>query len=183
MNATGAQNNESNNGARQSFVTPFSNDPERYWERPDYTKVIADTAINQICGSLKAEHGPMWPSVLASWGCVSGTGITGKLLRWRDMPALALHVSGYKHTGWVIVSLNEGADVYELELADEQMFAIEGSRLEEVYFDELGPKIDAMVETGGNEDEYNKQVEQDPANADIIALRKRFPNAKQVVVL
>ena len=160
MNATGANNNnETNNGARQSFVTPFSNDPERYWERPDYTKVIADNAMQQICSSLAKEYGSQWPSVLASWGCVSGTGITGRLLRWRDMPAFGLHVNGYVHKGWVIISLNEGLDVYELELTDEQLFAVEGSRIEEVYFDELGPRIDAMVETGGNLEEYNKQVE------------------------
>ena len=168
----------------QSFVTPWGNDPEKYWERPDYAKAIANTIMDQICAGLQAEFSGKWQSVLASWGCVPFPGkVTGKVLRWREMPALALHVSGYRHTGWVVISLDEGLDYYELELADEQILAKNGSRLQEVSCEELGVRIDEMVETGTDAEAYNKQVEQDPANAEILALRKRFPNLQQVVVL
>ena len=176
---------ESNNGATsQSFVTPWGTDPERYWERPDYVKAIAETMMSQIFSSLAGEHGSRWQSVIASWGCVGMDGkIAGKLLRWREMPALALHVSGYRHTGWVVISLDEGTDTYELELTDEQMFAKSGSRLEEVYCDELGPRIDAMVETGDDMEAYEQQVASDPDNQEVLSWRERFPNLRQVVVI
>lgn len=182
--AQGARNESPNGTYSQSFVTPWGTDPERYWERPDYVKAMADTMMQQIMSSLAAEHGMQWHAVMASWGCVGMDGkIAGKLLRWREMPALALHVNGYKHTGWVVISLNEGADVYELELTDEQMFAKKGSRLEEVYFDELGPRIDKMVETGEDMAAYEQQVAADPDNAEVLSWRERFPNLRQVVVI
>lgn len=177
---------ESGNGCSfsQSFVTPWGTDPEKYWERPEYVREIADTMMNQICSSLAMEHEDRWMSVLASWGCVRMDGkLTGKILRWREMPALALHVNGYRHQGWVIISLNEGADMYELELADEQMYAKDGSRRDEVYCDELGPSIDVMVETGDDLQAYEQQVESDPDNQEVLSLRKRFPNLQQVVVV
>lgn len=176
---------ESVNGLySQSFVTPWGDDPEKYWERPDYAKAIANTMMQQICAGLRERFGGKWQSVLASWGCVPLPGqVIGKVLRWREMPALALHVSGYRHEGWVVISLDEGLDYYELELADEQMFAKQGSRLQEVCCEELGVRIDEIVETGTDAEAYDKQVEQDPANAEILALRKMFPNLQQVVVL
>lgn len=178
-------NMESNNGNYcQSFVTPWGTDPERYWERPDYVKAIANTIMSQIFAGLKAEFGDKWQSVLASWGCVPMPGaVIGKLLRWREMPAFALHVNGYQHKGWIVISLNEGADTYELELTNEQMYAKEGSRTEDVYCEELGSRIDAMVETGDDLAAYDEQVGADPDNAEILELRKRFPNLQQVVVL
>ena len=187
INMTGKNvntNNESTKGVSQSFVTPWGTDPERYWERPDYAKAIAKTMMSQISAGLRNRFGAKWESVLASWGCVPMPGrVIGKVLRWREMPALALHVSGYQHEGWVVISLNEGSDTYELELTDEMMFAKEGSRREDVYCDELGERIDEMVETGtGSQADYEQQIEQDPANAEIIALLKHFPNLKHVYI-
>ena len=155
--------NESTNGAKvsQSFVTAWGTDPERYWERPDYVKVIADKAMEQIQLSLIEDYGRKeWIGVLQSWGCVMpDKSVVGKILRWREMPALALHVHGYEHEGWVIVSLNEGADTYEVELADEQFYAKEGSRVEDVYCDQLGSLIDTMVERGTcSEEEYKAKI-------------------------
>ena len=181
--AQSAHVESSNGNYSQSFVTPWGTDPERYWERPDYVKAIADTMMSQICSSLAERFGDRWQSVMSSWGCVDlGGKVCGKILRWRDMPALALHVSGYRHEGWVVISLNEGADTYELELTDEQMFARDGSRIESVYCDELGERIDAAVETGDDLTAYDQQVEQDPANAEILALLKHFPNVRHIYV-
>jgi len=161
MNATKIAN-ENGNGMSQSFVTPFNNkDPERYWESRDYAKNIAATALRQIFGSLAEDFGKdHWVGVISSWGCVTIEGkIVHRVIRWREMPAIALRVHGYEHDGWVIVSLNEGADVYEVELADEQFFAIEGSRHEEVYCDGLGSLIDRLVETGDKtKEEYDAQI-------------------------
>lgn len=181
--AQSAQAESTNGSFSQSFVTPWGTDPERYWERPDYVKAIANTIMSQICSSLQMRFGAKWESVLKSWGCVPAEGrVVGKILRWRDMPALAIHVSGYRHEGWVVISLNEGADTYELELTDEQMFARDGSRLEDVYCDELGERIDVAVETGDDLAAYEQQIEHDPANAEILALLKHFPNVRQVYV-
>lgn len=179
-----AQNVSNSEAVSQSFVTPFSQDPERWWESEAYAEEISKTMISQICASLAEQFGGNWQSVLASWGCVCGPGrLTGKVLRWRDMPALALHVNGYQHQGWVIISLDEGRDTYELELADEQFFAKPDSRRESVYFDELGERIDVMVETGDDEQAYQEQVAADPENAEVLSWRERFPNLRQVVYL
>lgn len=147
---------ETTKGASQSFVTKFSDDPERYWEGRDYTKAAASEAYRQILQSVALEHGESAWSVISSWGVSKKA-----FLRWRDMPALALRVQGFAHTGWIIISLNEGMDVYEAELADDDFFAKEGSRREEVYCEELGAVIDEMVETGGlSKEEYDKKIEE-----------------------
>lgn len=175
--------NESNNGTMsQSFVTPWSEDPKRYWERPSYVKTIADTAMKQIQLSLIEDYGlESWLGVLQSWGSVMpDKSIVGKILRWREMPALALHVQGFEHTGWVIISLNEGADTYEVELTDEQFYAKEGSRVEEVYCDQLGTLIDIMVERGTcSEEEYHARIE---AQYPELSLAKKA-GVEQVVYL
>lgn len=155
--------NESMNGAKvsQSFVTHFGTDPERWWESEEHAVNIAGIIFKQICQSLRQEHGKSsWAGVMQSWGCVLCDGtITETVIRWRDMPALALHVSGFEHQGWVIVSLNEDRDTYELELADEQFYAKDGSRVEDVYCDQLGSLIDTMVERGTcSEDEYKAKI-------------------------
>ena len=165
--------NESTNGSScsQSFVTPWGTDPERYWERPDYARAIARTILDQICSSAIEHFGreiggsgmPLWFGVIASWGVYNNaTGeMRTRVLRWRDMPAVAIHVDGFEHTGWVIISLDEGSDTYELELADEQMFARNDSRVTDVYCTELAERIDTAVESGtGTEAEYHAKIEQ-----------------------
>lgn len=151
------QNVSDNGTCGQSFKTDFTNDPERYWEGRDYTKAAASEAWRQILQSLAMHYGAEAWGVMASWGVSKKA-----YLRWRDMPALALHVQGFAHTGWIIISLNEGADVYEAELTDELFIAKEGSRREEVYCDELGAVIDEMVETGGlSKAEYDAKIKQE----------------------
>ena len=162
MNVNNVKNESMNGATSQSFVTPWGTDPEKYWERPDYVKVIADKAMEQIQLSLIEDYGRKeWIGVLQSWGCVMpDKSVVGKILRWREMPALALHVHGFEHEGWVIISLNEGADTYEVELTDEQFYAKDGSRVEDVYCDQLGTLIDTMVERGTcSEEEYHARIE------------------------
>lgn len=182
INAKKSVNSENQQQAvSQSFVSPWSQDEERYWERPAYVKAVADEALRQIQQSLIIDFGrDHWLGVLQSWGCVTpDKSVVGQILRWRDMPALALHVEGYEHKGWVIISLNEGADVYEVELADEQFFAKPGSRVDEVYCDQLGSLIDTMVERGTcSEEEYHKRIE---ASYPELAWAAKY--GKQVVYL
>lgn len=149
--------NESGNGCNfsQSYLTGFCNDPERYWEGKDYAKAVANEAWRQVLQSVAEEHGAE-----QAWGVVASWGVSKKaFLRWRDMPALGLRVQGFAHTGWIIISLNEGMDVYEAELADDDFIAKEGSRRDEVYCDMLGATIDEMVETGGlTKEEYDAKI-------------------------
>ena len=35
---------------------------------------------------------------------------------YNDMPSLMMRVSGAIHKGWVVISLNEGSDTYEVRL-------------------------------------------------------------------
>lgn len=120
------------------------------------TKDIAAIALQQIKQGAGFD-------VMASWGVfVAHNGrytLCCTVLRWRQMPALALHVHGFLHRGWVIVSLNECTDTYEVELADEQFYAKEGSRVTDVYCDQLGVLIDTMVERGTCSDgEYKAKI-------------------------
>ena len=51
MNVKNVKNESMNGAMSQSFVTAWGTDPERYWERPDYVKVIADKAMEQDTGA------------------------------------------------------------------------------------------------------------------------------------
>lgn len=131
-------------------VTRFSANPKEWWRSTEYAQKVATTAWQQIAAFTD------W-SVTASWGVSKK-----QYLRWRDMPALALHVQGFAHTGWVVISLNEGADEYEVELADEHFCAKDGSRRDGVFCDMLGEVIDGLVETGGlSKAEYDEKIKQE----------------------
>lgn len=131
-------------------VTRFSENPKEWWRSTAYAKAVATTALQQLNAFTE------W-SVLASWGVSKR-----QYLRWRDMPALALRVQGFAHTGWVVISLNEGADEYEVELADEHFYAKDGSRRDGVYCDMLGDVVDELVETGGlSKAEYDAKIKQE----------------------
>lgn len=72
-------------------------------------------------------------------------GVSKKVaLIYKDMPTLAMKVSGALHKGWVYICLNEGADVYEVFLLNNRMREIK--HLDEVYCDELGVTIDGLIE-------------------------------------
>ncbi len=157
-------NNESVNSAdnvRQCFINKWSTDPERYWERPDYVTSVAKTTITQLqisCGIIFGLKSIF--DVIASWGAFNDDGVFNvRTMLWRGMPAAAFHVQGFQHTGWCIISLNEGTDLYEIELADEDFFAVPGSRTEDVYNHQLGELVDRMVETGNmSKEEYDQKV-------------------------
>jgi hypothetical protein len=131
-------------------VTRLSVNPKEWWRSAEYAQKVATTTWQQIAFFTD------W-SVIASWGVSKK-----QYLRWRDMPALALHVQGFAHTGWVIISLDEKAGEYEVELADEHFCAKDGSRRDGVSCDMLGEVIDGLVETGGlSKAEYDEKIKQE----------------------
>ena len=115
----------------------------------NYTKQVAETIWQQIL--CTTDRNVVW-----SWG-VS----TRYFLTHKNMPSLAIKVQGFLHKGFVIISLDEGMDLYNLYLCktlkgkDNPTKVIEG-----LYFDQLGEVIDRYVERGDCSDkEYAKKVD------------------------
>ena len=75
---------------------------------------------------------------------------------WNDMPSLMLRVSGAIHKGWVVVSLNEGADTYEVRLLNVQKE--EKAVYTDIYADEVGSFIDGKIErpVGMSDEKYHE---------------------------
>jgi hypothetical protein len=80
-----------------------------------------------------------------------------KAAEYRGMPALSARVSGYQHKGYLVVALNEGADlfeVYALSIKGEVKKEVKG-----VYIDQLIEVIDRMVEIGEmSQEQYEAKV-------------------------
>ena len=84
-------------------------------------------------------------------------GVSKKMFTfWEDMPSLMLRVSGAIHKGWVVVSLNEGTDTYEVRLLNVKQE--EKAKYEDVYCDNLGSFIDDKVErpVGMSDEKYHE---------------------------
>lgn len=64
---------------------------------------------------------------------------------------LSFLVNGYKYTGKVKVIYNEGADLFDVHLAD-------GTTVEDVYLDSLVNVIDGLVERTDN---YQTKIEEE----------------------
>lgn len=80
---------------------------------------------------------------------------------YNDMPSLKLRVSGLVHKGWVVVSLNEGRDTYDVRLLNVK--EEEKAVYEDVYADVLGSFIDDKIErpVSMTTDEYGRLAERD----------------------
>jgi len=106
-------------------------------------------------------------NVLWSWGFTEQRAIT-----YRNMPSLRFSVNGYKHKGWVIVSLNEGKDLYNIYLLDKFQNVTE--TIEDVYCEDL-EILDTLIETGGmNKQEYAEQVNLDPIGIVIESFKQLY---------
>jgi hypothetical protein len=69
----------------------------------------------------------------------------------------AIRVNGYQHKGWVIISLNEGKDLYNIYLLDKLQNIKQ--TIEDVYVEDL-EILDTLIETGEmDEQEYREEVE------------------------
>lgn len=84
-------------------------------------------------------------------------GVSKKMFTfWNDMPSLMLRVSGAIHKGWVVVSLNEGADTYEVRLLNVRQE--EKAVYTDIYADQVGSFIDDKIErpVGMSYEEYRE---------------------------
>ena len=90
-------------------------------------------------------------NVLWSWGIAEQRAMT-----YRNMPSLGFRVNGYKHKGWVIISLNEGKDLYNIYLLDHLQQVTQ--TIEDVFAEDL-EILDTLIETGGmDKQEYIELV-------------------------
>ena len=73
------------------------------------------------------------------------------------MASLGIRVNGYQHKGWVIISLNEGRDLYNIYLLDKKQNVTQ--TFEDVYAEDL-EILDSLIETGEmSEQEYKEKIE------------------------
>ena len=118
----------------------------------EYVMSVAKTIMEQLFWSIDK-------MIYFSWGVSRKVAMV-----YNDMPTLALRVSGVLHKGWVYISLNEGADVYEVRLLNVSKNKVVKT-IEEVYCDNLGEVIDGIVERapGQTDDQYFKKALADSA--------------------
>ena len=86
------------------------------------------------------------PSITMSWGIDPDTIKVVKL-------GLQFHVQGFIHTGLVRITLNEGEDLFEVELIDDNGETTK--TLKSIFFDELISTIDENVE---KTEDYEKRI-------------------------
>ena len=90
-----------------------------------------------------------YPIILMSWG------IDPKTVKTIEL-GLEFHVQGFKHTGLVRVTLNEGLDLFEVSLIDENDKIV--NTIESVFCDNLVAVIDDAVEKCEN---YQERISQE----------------------
>ena len=89
-------------------------------------------------------------------------GVSKKLFTYYNyMPSLMMRVSGVIHKGWVVISLNEASDAYEVRLLN--VSKEEKAKYEDIYCDNLGSFIDGLIEKapGQSMEEYGKLAKAD----------------------
>ena len=90
-----------------------------------------------------------YPIILMSWG------IDPKTVKTIEL-GLEFHVQGFKHRGLVRVTLNEGLDLFEVSLIDENDKIV--NTIESVFCDNLVAVIDDAVEKCEN---YQERISQE----------------------
>jgi len=78
-------------------------------------------------------------NVFFSWGVSKIQATT-----YNGMQTLALKVGGFLHKGWVFISLNEGADLYEITLLKRDGKV--KKHLPDVFCEDLGILLDSLIE-------------------------------------
>ena len=89
------------------------------------------------------------PIILMSWG------IDPKTVKTIEL-GLEFHVQGFKHRGLVRVTLNEGLDLFEVSLIDENDKIV--NTIESIFVDNLICVIDSAVEKCEN---YQERISQE----------------------
>ena len=113
--------------------------------------MMARTTMQQIVAGVGA-------SVYYSWGCSKKVycEIDGKC-------GLAMRVNGFCFSGWVVILLNGGADLYEVYTAkDVKNLATYENKHTDIYCDQLGSVLDEIIEKGNmSDEEYNARVDKE----------------------
>jgi len=89
----------------------------------------------------------MWQSLFCSVDVftVLSWGISQKTaLYFKDMPSLQFKVNGMLHKGFVVISYDEGADLFAVSLLDKNKTC--ARTLDNIYADMLGSCIDENIE-------------------------------------
>lgn len=76
-----------------------------------------------------------------------------KILLFKGMPTLGIHVSGLLHKGWAYISLDEGLDLYEVNLLTEELEVVK--TFQEIYCDQLAQIVDEIVERAPEMTDYD----------------------------
>lgn len=105
-----------------------------------HISIVMDLA-NYIFSILKSSRIIMW-----SWGFSNPKALPNN-------EGLIFRVNGFKHKGCVKVVYNEGMDLFEVILLDNQNNELQ--RIEDVYFDQLVDIIDEAVE---RTQDYNERI-------------------------
>ena len=90
-----------------------------------------------------------YPIILMSWG------VDPKTVKAIEL-GLEFHVQGFKHRGLVRVTLNEGLDLFEVSLIDENDKIV--NTIESVFCNNLVAVIDGAVEKTDN---YEKSIREE----------------------
>lgn len=111
----------------------------------EYVMEVVETTKSQLLGTTPI-------NTILSWGV---SGFIGSV--YKDMPTLKFHVSARLFKGFVMVSLNEGADYYEIYLGNENGIRCLAT---DVVFEDFGDMIDVAIERGENKTEYEAFCQQ-----------------------
>ena len=118
----------------QGYQGPAFDNEQQRDEMQAHTRQIATTILNQI----KAAPADIWQS----WAMEKPAAII-----WDGCAGLIFHVKGLQHKGLVVVTLDEGRDLYDvatLRVIDGE--TVTTKQQKGVFCDELTTVIDAMVE-------------------------------------
>ena len=124
------------------------------------TNTLTADHVNQVAKTINAQMIATVQNAFVFWSW----GVSRKVATvYKDMPALALRVSGLLHKGWVYICLNEGRDVYEVFCV-----SLKGNvkqHNDEVYCDNLGFVVDGMIERPHemSDETYSKKAMRDSA--------------------
>ncbi|MDL2297373.1 hypothetical protein LJC68_07100 [Bacteroidales bacterium OttesenSCG-928-B11] len=108
--------------------------------------------VNHIAAEINSQIHSLIPfNVIWSWGISEQ-----KATQFNGMASLALKVNGFQHKGWVIISLNEGKDLYNIYLLDKENNIVK--TMEDVFCEDL-PMLDNLIEKGSlTETEYSEKI-------------------------
>ena len=101
-------------------------------ERRAYCLSVAQTIFKQLFWNVT-------PSVVLSWGISERTSCW-----YKEMASLRMKVNGMVHKGYVMVSYDEGLDLYQLFLMDTNHEVVK--EMADICADELGQRIDEEIE-------------------------------------